>query len=59
VKEGTFGRGASQGNSSARTQLFAADRQTSYGSKEEETIRHLTKVPEERERSTMQQLETS
>jgi len=38
VKQGTFGRGAPRGNSSARTQLFAADRQTSHGSKKEETL---------------------
>jgi len=33
VKEGTFGRGAPRGNAFARTQLFAADRRTSHGSK--------------------------
>jgi len=33
VKEGTFGGGAPRGNPSARTQLFAADRRTSHGSK--------------------------
>jgi len=37
VKEKTFGRGAPCGNPSARTQLFAAGRQTSHGSKKEET----------------------
>jgi len=30
-----------------RTQLFAADRQTSHGSKKEETLRRPTEVPEE------------
>jgi len=50
VKEGTFGRGAPRGNPSAKTQLFAADRQTSHGSKKEETLRHLTEVPEETEK---------
>jgi len=40
-------------NPSARTQLFAADRQTSHGSKEEETLRCPIEVPEETERSTM------
>jgi len=40
VKEGTFGRGAPCGNPSVRTQLFAgtqlfaADKRTSHGSKE-------------------------
>jgi len=33
VKEGTFGRGALCWNPSAKTQLFAADRRTSHGSK--------------------------
>jgi len=33
VKEGTFRRGAHHGNSSARIQLFAADRRTSHGSR--------------------------
>jgi len=47
VKEGTFGRGAPRGNPSARTQLFAADRRTSHGSKKEETLRRPTEVPEE------------
>jgi len=53
VKEGTFGKGALRGNPSARTQLFAADRRTSHGSKKEETLRRLTEVPEETERSTI------
>jgi len=53
VKEGTFGTGAAHGNPSARTQLFAADRRTSHGSKKEETLRRLTEAPEERERSTI------
>jgi len=53
VKEGTFGIGAPRGNPSARTQLFAADRQTSHGSKKEETLRRPTEVPEETERSTI------
>jgi len=52
-ERGTFGRGAPRGNPSARTQLFAADRQTSRGSKEEETLRHPTEVPEETERRTI------
>jgi len=51
VKKGTFGRGAPHGNPSARTQLFAADRRTSHGSKKEETLRCPTEVPEETERS--------
>jgi len=53
VKEGTFGRGAPLGDPSARTQLFAADRGTSHGSKKEETLRRPTEVPEETERSTI------
>jgi len=52
-EEGTFGRGAPRGNPSARTQLFAADRQTSHGSKKEKTLWRPTKVPEETERSTI------
>jgi len=51
VKEGTFGRGAPLGNPSARTQLFAADRQTSHGSKKEETLRRPMEASEEIERS--------
>jgi len=47
VKEGTFERGAPRGNPSARTQLFAADRRTSHGSKKEETLRRPTEAPEE------------
>jgi len=47
VKEGTFGRGAPRENPSARTQLFAADRRTSHGSKKEETLRHPTESLEE------------
>jgi len=47
VKEGTFGRGVPCGNPSARTQLFAADRRTSHGSKKEETLRRPTEAPEE------------
>jgi len=47
VKEGTFGRGAPHENPSTRTQLFAADRQTSYVSKKEETLRCPTEAPEE------------
>jgi len=39
MKEGTFRRGVRRGNPSARTQLFAADRRTSHGSKKEETIK--------------------
>jgi len=53
VKEGTFGRGAPCGNSSARTQLFAAERQTSYGSKKEETLRCPTEAPEETEKKQL------
>jgi len=53
VKEGTFGRGDPRGNPSARTQLFAADRQTSHGSKKEETLRRPTEAPEETVRSTI------
>jgi len=51
-REGIFGRGAPRGNPSARTQLFAADRRTSHGSKKEETLRRPTEVPEETERNT-------
>jgi len=47
VKEGAFRRGAPCGNSSARTQLFAADRRTSHGSKKEETLRCPMEAPEE------------
>jgi len=46
VKEGIFGRGALRGNPSARTQLFAADRRTSHGSKKEETLRRPTEARE-------------
>jgi len=53
VKEGTFGRGAPCGNPSTRTQLFAADRRTSHGSKKEETLRLPTEAPDETERSTI------
>jgi len=49
----TFGRGAPRGNPFAKTQLFAADRRTSHGSKKEETLRHPTEAPEETERSTI------
>jgi len=42
-----------RGNPSARTQLFAADRRTSHGSKKEETLKRPTEAPEETERSTM------
>jgi len=52
VKEGTFGREAPRGNPSARTRLFAADRQTSHGSEKEETLRCPMEAPEETERST-------
>jgi len=41
------------GNLSVRTQLFAADRRTSHGSKKEETLRCPTEVPEETERNTI------
>jgi len=51
VKEGTFGRGAPCGNPSARTQLFAADRQTSHGSKKEKTLRRPMEAPEETRKS--------
>jgi len=34
-------------------QLFAADRQTSHGSKKEETLRRPTEAPEGTERSTI------
>jgi len=53
VKEGTFRRGAPQGNPSARSQLFAADRRTSHASKKEETLRRPMEAPEETERSTI------
>jgi len=45
--------GASRRNQSARTQLFAADKRTSHGSKKEETLRCPMEVPEETERSTI------
>jgi len=51
VKEGTFGRGVPRGNLSTRTQLFAADRRTSHGSKKKETLRHPTEASEETERA--------
>jgi len=51
VKEGKFKRGVSCGNPSARTQLFAADRQTSHGSKKEESLRCPTEAPEETRKS--------
>jgi len=41
-----------RGNHSTRTQLFAADRRTSHGSKKGETLRRQTEVPEETEKST-------
>jgi len=47
VKDGTFGRGAPYGNPSVRTQLFAADKRTSHGSKKEETLMCPTEAPEE------------
>jgi len=50
VKEGTFERGVPCGNPSARTQLFAADRRTSHGSKKEETLRHPMEVPEKKQK---------
>jgi len=53
VKEGTFGKEAPRGNPSARTQLFAADRRTSNGSKKEETLRPPTEVPEETEKKQL------
>jgi len=46
VKEGTFRRGAPCGNPSVRTQIFAADRRTSHGSKKEETLTCPTEAPE-------------
>jgi len=39
------------GNPSARTQLFAAGRWTSHGSKKEETLRRPTEAPEETRKS--------
>jgi len=51
VKERTFGRGAPCGNPSIRTQLFAADRRTSHGSKKNETLRCPTEEPEETRKS--------
>jgi len=47
VKEGTFGRETPRGNPSARTQLFAAGRRTSDGSKKEETLGRPTEAPPE------------
>jgi len=43
VKGGTFGRGAPRGNPSTRTQLFAADRRTSHGSKKKKLWKRLRK----------------
>jgi len=51
VKEGTFRRGAPCGNPSVRTQLFAADRRTSHGSKKEETLRRPKEAPKETRQS--------
>jgi len=51
VKDGTFGRGAPLGNPSARTQLFAADRRTSHGSKKEKILRRPTETSEKTERN--------
>jgi len=48
-------RGEPHGNPSAKTQLVAADRRTSHGSKKEETLRRPTEAPEETVRSTIQQ----
>jgi len=53
VKEGTFGRGAPRGNPSARTQLFAPDRQTSHSSKKEETLRCPMEAREKTTKSTI------
>jgi len=50
VKVGTFGREAPCGNPSARTQLFAADRRTSRGSKKEEILRCPTEAPDEKKK---------
>jgi len=47
VKEEIFRRRAPRGNPSARTQLFAADRRTSHGSKKVEIFRHPPEAPEE------------
>jgi len=52
-ESGTFRRGAPYGNPSARTQLSAADRRTSHGSKKKETLQRPTEAPEETERSTI------
>jgi len=43
-KEGTFGRGAPHRNPSARTQIFAAARRTSHGSKKEETSAEVVNI---------------
>jgi len=53
VKEGTFGGEAPHESPSTRTQLFAADRRTSHGSKKEETLRRQMEALEETERSTI------
>jgi len=42
-----------RGKLSTRTQLFAADRRTSHGSKKEETLRRPTEALDETERSTI------
>jgi len=52
-ERGNIRKRAPCGNPFARTQLFAADRQTSQGSKKEETLRCPMEAPEETERSTI------
>jgi len=52
-ERGSIRKRGLSGNPSARTQLFAAGRRTSHGSKKEETLRRQTEVNEETERSTI------
>jgi len=52
-ERGNIHKRAPHGSPSARTQLFAADRWTSHGSKKEETRWRPMEVPEETKRSTI------
>jgi len=52
-ERGNIWKRGPHGNPSARTQLFAADRRTSHGSKKEETLRRPTEAPEETKRNTI------
>jgi len=46
-ERGNIRKRGPRGNPSARTQLFAADRRTSQGSKKEEAFRRPTEAPKE------------